>query len=860
MRISRLPLRLARREVRRRPGRTALVGLLVALPVAGMAMSVTLVRTDSETPLESWERAYGQAEAAGFHGDVDGGKLPETWRQVEVRSTWMRVKDAAGHRAGVELSDLALTDPIAAGIYKLTTGRAATHPGEVVLTTALADDLDIAVGDDLDLERPELSARVVGEVEPVGCLSCTAMLFAPGEQPGAALLDHEGSTFVLVDIPAGVPLTDLVEARDASQGSLSLRDVASPYGGDDDGGEAVRWSLVVGALVLTVAGIVISAAFAVGARRQLVTLGQLSASGASPTTVRAALVLQGTVTGLAGSAAGLVLAAVLLLLGEPLVERLLDRRIDGYDVRALEVAAVVLIGVGAATVAALIPARTAARIPTLAALAGRRPLAPVSRRLVTWGFAGMLGGLSLLFLAVLGSQSGSSGDLWALVAIAGGVAELLGACAIAPAIVARLEPLARLLRGSLRLGARSLARHRARTGAVVSAVAAASALAVAAGGLLLGSEARNGVETGIPDDVVIVSQERYDDQGVTVDGQLPSAVRESLAAALPGATEIPLRGVAPVRGGDGSGWQVEPATMSAGPPYASYGGLSWDRGGPVWDRALIADDALLDALRAGDDVRDGLADTGLVVLTPVGNGFSIEGDALVTPPGGNALAGVVVAHRYTPGYLSSVLLTEDIARQLHLDVVRLATMFETPDAITAAQRGELEDLQYDAQETVPVGPDGAQDAHTSFQYPDSDSGPSPFQLELILTGVALVFSLFVVGVSLALAAAESKDERDVLTIAGAPPGTLARSAGARAWLLAIIGTAMAIPVGFLPVVVFAFASDREAGITSFPLVFPTRTVLLLVLAVPLVVSGVSWASSATSQRLRPVRVSTATFE
>ena len=47
----RLPLRLARREVRRRPGRTALVALLVALPVTGMAMAVILIRTDAETPL-----------------------------------------------------------------------------------------------------------------------------------------------------------------------------------------------------------------------------------------------------------------------------------------------------------------------------------------------------------------------------------------------------------------------------------------------------------------------------------------------------------------------------------------------------------------------------------------------------------------------------------------------------------------------------------------------------------------------------------------------------------------------------------------------------------------------------------------
>jgi ABC-type lipoprotein release transport system permease subunit len=127
--------------------------------------------------------------------------------------------------------------------------------------------------------------------------------------------------------------------------------------------------------------------------------------------------------------------------------------------------------------------------------------------------------------------------------------------------------------------------------------------------------------------------------------------------------------------------------------------------------------------------------------------------------------------------------------------------------------------------------------------------------------VALVFSLFVVGVSLALAAAESKDERDILTIAGAPPGALARSAGARAWLMAVIGALMAVPVGFLPVVVVSSASGRnDVGVDAFPIVFPTRTVLLLVAVVPLTVCGVAWLASTTAQRLRPVRISTATFE
>src|SRR5690606_17242125 len=106
------------------------------------------------------------------------------------------------------------------------------------------------------------------------------------------------------------------------------------------------------------------------------------------------------------------------------------------------------------------------------------------------------------------------------------------------------------------------------------------------------------------------------------------------------------------------------------------------------------------------------------------------------------------------------------------------------------------------------------------------SGPTALQLELALTGLALVFCLFVVGTSLALAAAESKDERDVLTVAGAPPQLLARMAGARAWLLAGIGGLMAVPVGFLPVIVFTAAISEDRS-TPYPLVFPVRTVALL---------------------------------
>src|SRR3546814_19615747 len=55
-------MRLARREVRRRPGRTALVALLVALPVAAMVLAAVLIRTDFVGPDGQWVRYTGQPD------------------------------------------------------------------------------------------------------------------------------------------------------------------------------------------------------------------------------------------------------------------------------------------------------------------------------------------------------------------------------------------------------------------------------------------------------------------------------------------------------------------------------------------------------------------------------------------------------------------------------------------------------------------------------------------------------------------------------------------------------------------------------------------------------------------------------
>jgi putative ABC transport system permease protein len=707
-----------------------------------------------------------------------------------------------------------------------------------VVSPALAGELAVEIGDDLELENPPLTVTIVGEAERTTCLSCDAL-----HLQGDLGRFTSNSPFIttLIDLPPGLSVDELTEVQAASGSPLRIRELAlADHRAEVDGDEAIRWTLVLGAVVLTVVGIVISAAFAVGARRQLVTIGQLSAAGTPPSSVRAALMLQGTVTGLIGTVIGGLLAAGVLTLGEARLERVIDQRIHGYELHLSDLVRVGLIGILAATMAALLPARTAAGIPTLAALAGRRPLSPVSRRQLAWGTAGVAGGLALLFLAVLGGRAGDPTDVWGFVAIGGGVAELLGACAVAPAVVARLEPLAARLRGGLRLGARSLARNRARTGAVVSAVAAAGALAVIGGAVLLAEEHRRGERLEIPDDVVVVGAFAYGEDAPDPSAALTPALRREVRELLPGAEELSLR-TAPA---------VDPAPLMYWEAIARG-----DDGRGSSETAAVVDEDLLDAMRASGAVRAALDEYGVVALSPGGE-HGITGDVQIVLPDQRRVPGAIVVHPHTFDYRTTFLITEQLVDELHLTTAETALVYDLPRSLTGAQRDRLDELQWDLEDRRP--------ASVPFVGIDSrspDQALTQLEMELLLATVALVFSLFVVGVSLALAAAESKDERDVLTIVGAPPGALARSAGARAWLLSVIGTAMAVPIGFLPVMVVSRASAQGGDASDrYPVLFPTRTVLLLVVAVPLVVAAVSWIASGAAQRLRPVRVSTATFE
>ena len=123
----------------------------------------------------------------------------------------------------------------------------------------------------------------------------------------------------------------------------------------DNTTKAVNWTLVAGMIALAIAGVVISGAFAVGARRQLVTLGQLSANGAGEGLLKRMLSLQGAWAGVLGTSVGLAAGVTTLTLMHGHFNSWIHRDIGPLVWSPRDLIAIAGTGVLAATIAAYVP-------------------------------------------------------------------------------------------------------------------------------------------------------------------------------------------------------------------------------------------------------------------------------------------------------------------------------------------------------------------------------------------------------------------------------------------------------------------------------------------------------------------------
>ena len=517
-------LRMARRDVRRHKGRSALIVVMVAVPTLLLGLVVTLSMTQELDSVESIPFVLGSGQAV-IDG-VDGAKVfqgadPQRGSSGSVgqatpipgydpEANGFANADAVSALVGAPVTPLSgftgratvgerrisvegLAVPRPDGLaprMRLLSGRWPQGGSQALVTEfgrfrGLPDQGRLVVTvDGTDHEYDIVG--VAASASPYGMEA----LIVPSPPDGSAAT---GITSWFV--PGGDPVTwsDVrrlndyglrVTSRQVLLDPPSISELPAEIQGETSVG-ADQVSVIVGlgaAMLLIVTALLVGPAFAVSATRQRRTLALAASNGASTAVLRRTVLAQALVLGGTSALVGTVLGA----LATPVVMTL--ARGDGdfsptppLDVRWGLLAGIALCALGSTLVAALAPARRLGRLDIVGVMRGQsispRPsvlvlVAGVVLTLV--GAAAVLGSTGVAGLpnvtSLLGIQD--SGEYGVTI---GAVVLILGTLLLVPVILAGVGLLGGHLPTTLRMAARDLARHRSRSAPSVAAVLAAVA-------------------------------------------------------------------------------------------------------------------------------------------------------------------------------------------------------------------------------------------------------------------------------------------------------------------------------------------------------------------------------------------------
>ncbi len=859
-------LRIARRDAGRHKLATALAMLLVALPVLA-AVVVSTVRSSGDWTSEnaSYEQmgaADGQLEVTRheavtvrYRGEgtyaavrpVDGADtpqrdpgsvdlealLPAGSRLVPDAHSGRVLLDTGGR---VEVRTLDLDDPISRGLGELLAGRAPQAPDEVAVPPVLADALGLLDGSGDLRADATLTASAGTQLHVVGLADAPDLYSLPIVVPPGSTLPGTAGDRWLVDLPELTP-GQLLELRGdlAAHGvSVLLRDAVQhpehwPELRDAPVEPADPMALVLGAVVVGLGAVevvlLVGAALAVGARRQIRTLGLLASTGGSPRDVRRVFLARGLLVGGGGSLLATVLGLVGLRLALPLWDgahtgplHVLDMvwaamaKAGGdaplyvLDIVWLHVAAIVVLGTLSGVLAAAYPAWVVGRMTAVDALAGRFPtghrpvtLPPVAAGLVAVGLVGVLGAG---FWTAAEYAPGPNGDpaygepsVSTLPVAAGGLALLMllaGVVWSTPYLVQQAGALSGRLGLAGRLAVRDAARHRQRTAAAVVGLTVTVAGSVLAG---FGVDAAVATDTDgaayqPPDTATIYAPLRGDRDAAL------ARLRDTADLAIGADALIELRDATVLR--DGRSRQLRLA--GGGDVHVVDEDFLDLAGVDGAARAAYRDGAAL-VPRPGA-VRDGAVELRAVQ----------DRDVVFT----EAVPATTVTTSWEDWHTGEVWISPRTAATLGADEGRSTLLVHKP--------GGFDDDDAETLEVLGINNE------VSLQT----SGYQVGLLTLVILGGGGLVTATAVGILVSLAAAEGRDDAATLSAVGAPPGRRRVMGAVHALFVGVIGAGLGLVVGSA-----AGASLLQAvGTPGVPV--PWLTVAATVVAVPFLATVVGW--------------------
>jgi putative ABC transport system permease protein len=700
--------------------------------------------------------------------------------------------------------------PFGQPMLSLTSGHYPAGPGQVDLTSGLASEFGLKIGD--TWRRAGAARRVVGIVANPQNLLDEFALVAPGQ------------------VRAPSQVTVLFDAPDVNPRSLGQNVVSRTSAPSTNVLNPVTISLAAATLGMLLIALVGVGGFTVVAQRRLRSIGMLGAQGATDANVGLVVSANGFATGVVGAAAGFALGLAAWLVYRPRAEASAHHVIGVFQLPWLVILVSMALAVLAAYLAAVRPARAIARMPIVAALAGRPPSPRQVRRWAGPTGAGLL--VLAFFLIGLASEqatsataeSGNKSTLF-LALIVGLIVLCVGVVLVAPTCLALLARATRRAPIVVRLALRDLARYRARSGAALGAISLSVLIAVI---------------------ICVIAAARF---GSAVDYVGPNLASNQLifyplaAATTPNAPCLHKPAGCPIP----TGAQLAAMAAEARGIAASLGsrdvlqlemtdsGLRRAAPGRPWDGAVyVATPQLLRAY--GINAAQVSPDADLLTMRPGLSGLTkmqlLFGAAKFGPAGTNSpcLPSYCLANpriqevSALPSGTSApnTVITEHAVRQLHLTTSTTGWLIQTPDSLTA---GQISAAQHAA---VAAG----------LTVESRNSIPTTADILDVATVFGILLALGILAMSVGLLRSETATDLRMLTATGA--GSTARRAisATTAGALALIGALVGIVAGYIAAIGF-FRTSQLDTLSSLASV-PVANLLLILVGMPLVAVIGGW--------------------
>jgi putative ABC transport system permease protein len=841
-------IRMARRDLRRHKVRALLTCLLVALPIFVGTIAAQVTHNDRWTRERAAQEQFhggdaiveitpftamratkvlrgGHRHAPGAQRrdprDVDLESLLPTGTRTAPQPSYAQAQLATGGQGHAVLADLG--NPLTSSLVEVVDGRAPTAPDEVAVPDVVARELHLLT--DAGAPRTDASialangtsVRVVGVLDPGDDPSFGedgVYMLAPVDSvlgTVAEPVENQSRSFI-IDLPAmsRSETKELAHSLAAVGVALNPRDAfVHPKAWGMRAPHEARVDLspiLVGGLCILVGllevVLLVGAAFSVAARRQVRDLGLLATNGGAGRDVRRILLAQGLVLGMVSSVVGAALGVVAFRAGAGTDVRLLGGDLWGHDISWISVAAIAALGSLTSVVAALLPGWRVSRLTPVEALSGRFPIKPGESRAHRPAFVLAGGGLVvLLFGGWATARAHARYHDWetasVLLAGIGMVVLVAGLIWCTPYVVRRLSALGGLLPLSGRYAFRDAGRHRFRSAAAVMAL-----MITVAGAVLVGFAFRSAIRTEETDASMpphTLTANIFDDEG------------GKLEAAQIAATTATVRDVAhPVATASSSGLQDQ---AGKGRSLLLRGSRTEVR---VTDEASLAklvsaDRDVMAAFRAGSAVTtdaDAIDDGQLEVAAYPG---SRHPENRWTLPAVAVKRGGLFAESWDVTYVS-----EQAGARLGFVAYYGDIRVKADGPITQDMIDSLSVYGINAWSNDPE-----RARLSTNQYAG--------------LGVAGLLTALVIGMSVAMAAAESRDDVATLAAVGAGPWRRRAFGAMHGLFLGIVGCVLGLAVG-VPAGLSFTQVDGLAG-TNVPWL-PTAGTVLVVLVLSWGIGGV----------------------